>query len=102
MSNVTIWARVGADGTLLATSGVTGVKKFGNGRYNLTTSHDVTAAALVATVNTTGGSDPGPGNASILIGAVDGHTLYVRTATPSAATPANVDADRPFSIAVIS
>lgn len=98
MLNGTVWARVAADGTLLAASGITGVQKIGVGRYHLTTSQDITGAGLVATVNSTGGNDPGPGSASVLVGAVDTVTLLVRTATPSAGVPANVDADRPFSV----
>jgi hypothetical protein len=41
------WARVGSDGTLLASSGdVTGVNKFCNGRYNLTIASDISGAAF--------------------------------------------------------
>lgn len=102
MNNVSAWARVAADGTLLASSGVDSVKKIGNGRYNITTTDDITNSGLIGTVNSTGGTDPGPGSASIVVGAVDAHTLFVRTATPSANPPAHVDADRPFSIAALS
>ncbi|TDB86685.1 hypothetical protein E1264_17120 [Actinomadura sp. KC216] len=97
----TLWAKVSANGTLLAASGIGGVNHFGSGRYNLTTSVDISSCALTGTVNTNGGSDPGPGSASILVGAVNGRTLFVRTATPSApGNPKIVDDDRPFSLTV--
>ena len=95
-----VWAKVSGNGALLAGSGVTSINKFGRGRYDLTTAVDVTNCALTGTVDTNGGSDPGPGSSSILVGLVNGNTLFVRTATPSAASPANVDDDRPFSLAV--
>jgi hypothetical protein len=95
-----IWASVSSDGKVLGASGVTGVNKFGNGRYNLTTDGDITGASIIGTINSTGGKDPGPGSASILVGAVDAHTLFVRTATPSGSSPATVDDSRPFSVAV--
>jgi hypothetical protein len=97
----TIFAKVGADGALLAASGITGASKFGNGRYNLTTDRDITGCALMGTVNSLdANSDVGPGSSSILVAPVDANTLFVRTATPSAASPAHVDDDRPFSVAV--
>lgn len=96
----TLWAKVGSNGTLLAASGIGNVNKFGRGRYNLTTDSDISNCALTGTINTSGGSDPGPGSASILAGAVNGRTLFVRTATPSAQNPMSVDDDRPFSLAI--
>lgn len=96
----TLWAKVGSNGTLLAASGIGNVNKFGRGRYNLTTDSDISNCALTGTINTSGGSDPGPGSASILVGAVNGRTLFVRTATPSAQNPMSVDDDRPFSLAI--
>jgi hypothetical protein len=87
-------------GALLGGSGVSGINKFGRGRYNVTTVVNITNCALTGTINTNGGSDPGPDSASILVGMVNGNTLFVRTATPSAANPANVDDDRPFSLAI--
>jgi hypothetical protein len=96
----TLWAKVASNGTLLASSGIGSVNHFGRGRYNLSTSVDISNCALTGTVNTSGGSDPGPGSASILIGAVNGTTLFVRTATPSAQNPQTVDDDRPYSLAI--
>ncbi|MEV1247033.1 hypothetical protein ACIBO2_08780 [Nonomuraea sp. NPDC050022] len=96
----TLWAKVSANGTLLAASGIRNVNKFGGGRYNLTTDSDISRCALTGTINTSGGNDPGPGSASILVGAVNGRTLFVRTATPSAQHPMNVDDDRPFSLVI--
>lgn len=97
---VTLWAKVASNGTLLASSGIGNVNKFGKGRYNLTTNSDISNCALTGTINTSGGSDPGPGSASILVGAVNGRTLFVRTATPSSQNPMTVDDDRPFSLAI--
>jgi hypothetical protein len=97
----TLWAKVSSNGTLLAASGIGNVNKFGRGRYNLTTDSDISNCALTGTINTSGGSDPGPGSASILVGAVNGRTLFVRTATPSAPSPMSVDDDRPFSLAIV-
>jgi hypothetical protein len=102
MSTVIAWARVGGGGSLLAGSGVVGVDKVGVGRYHLTVDQEIGAAGLVATVNTDGGGDPGPGNASILVGAMNARTVLVRTATPSAGASASVDADRPFSFAALA
>jgi hypothetical protein len=94
------WAKVSANGVILASQGITGINKFGRGRYDLFTSGDITNCALSGTVNTNGGSDPGPGSASILVGAVNANTLFVRTATPSSTSPATVDDDRPFSVSI--
>jgi len=94
------WAKVSANGVILASQGITGINKFGHGRYNLFTSGDITNCALNGTVNTNGGSDPGPGSASILVGAVNANTLFVRTATPSSTSPSTVDDDRPFSLSI--
>ncbi|AHH96658.1 hypothetical protein GCM10010174_40100 [Kutzneria viridogrisea] len=94
------WAKVSANGALLAGQGITGINKFGRGRYNLTTSGDISNCALNGTLNTNGGSDPGPGSSSILVGAVSGNTLFVRTATPSSTSPYTVDDDRPFSLSI--
>ncbi|WP_157549318.1 hypothetical protein [Nonomuraea candida] len=99
-AGVTFWAKVAANGNLLAASGIGNVNKFGQGRYNLTTNADISRCALTGTVNTNGGGDPGPGSASILVGAVDGRTLFVRTATPSGPSPRSVDDDRPFSLLI--
>ena len=95
-----LWAKVAANGTVLSSSGIGNVNHFGSGRYNLTTSIDVSNCALTGTVNTSGGSDPGPGSASILVGAVNVNTLFVRTATPSGPFPQTVDNDRPYSLAI--
>ncbi|TYB38372.1 hypothetical protein [Actinomadura chibensis] len=96
----TLWAKVAANGALLDASGIGGVTH-SPGRYNLTTSVDIIRCALIGTINTNGGDDPGPGSASILVGALNRHTLFVRTATPSApGNPKIVDDDRPFSVTV--
>ncbi|MFC4052248.1 hypothetical protein ACFOY4_21405 [Actinomadura syzygii] len=99
----TLWAKVGANGALLAASGFVDVRHSNSsGRYNLLASVDISRCALTGTVNTEGGTDPGPGSASILVGAINGRELYVRTATPSApGNPKIVDDDRPFSVTVI-
>lgn len=96
------WAKVGADGTLLAGSGVARVSKVGRGRYALVAQNDISGAALIGTIDTGGGSDPGPGSASILVGAENATTVFVRTATPSAGSPNNVDDDRPFSVVFVN
>ena len=83
----TLRAKISSNGTLLAGSGVGGVNQFGGGRYNLTTSSDISNCALTGTINTVGGSDPGPGSGSIVVGAVNETTLFVRTATPSDSAP---------------
>ena len=95
------WAKVSASGRILGGQGIRGVNRFGNGRYNITTTHSLTGCALLGTINTNGGSDPGPGSSSILVGQVNGNTLFIRTATPSASGNAAVDSDRPFSITVV-
>ncbi|MFJ9634076.1 hypothetical protein ACIQPR_06110 [Streptomyces sp. NPDC091280] len=95
------WAKVAANGHLLGGQGIRGVHRFGNGRYNITTTHNLNGCALLGTVNTNGGSDPGPGSASILVGQVNRNTLFVRTATPSGPGNATVDSDRPFSVTVV-
>ncbi|WP_424215933.1 hypothetical protein ACN20G_27700 (plasmid) [Streptomyces sp. BI20] len=97
----TAWAKVSAGGTVLGGAGITGINKFGIGRYNITTSSDLGNCALLGTINTNGGNDPGPGSASILVGKVNGNTLFIRTATPSASGNAIVDSDRPFSIQIV-
>jgi len=98
----TIFAKVSADGNLLAGSGVTEVSRFGQGRYNLSTDRDISGCALIGTVNSLdANTDVGPGNSSILVAPVDGTTLFIRTATPSAESPKHVDDDRPFSVAVL-
>jgi hypothetical protein len=58
---------------------------------------------LIGTVNTVTektGYDPGPGSGSILVGELTSTSLFVRTATPSAAPGSSqtVDDDRPFSV----
>jgi hypothetical protein len=95
------WAKVTAAGGALAVSGVTKITHFGHGRYDLIFSHSLSSCALTGTVNTSGGSDPGPGSASILLGEVSSTELFVRTATPSGSGAATVDDDRPFSVLVI-
>ncbi|WP_371679369.1 hypothetical protein [Streptomyces sp. NBC_01276] len=97
----TAWARVAANGQVLGGQGITGINKFGIGRYNITTSGSLNGCALLGTINTNGGNDPGPGSSSILVGQVNGNTLFIRTATPSAGGTAAVDSDRPFSVNVV-
>ncbi|QES53853.1 hypothetical protein DEJ51_05995 [Streptomyces venezuelae] len=98
----TAWARISASGQFLGAQGITGtVNHFGNGRYNITTTSNLNGCALLGTINTNGGGDPGPGSSSILIGQVNANTLFVRTATPSAGGSPAVDSDRPFSISVV-
>ncbi|MDX3535137.1 hypothetical protein PV721_12280 [Streptomyces sp. MB09-01] len=41
------------------------------------------------------------GHASILVGQVNGNTLFIRTATPSAGGTAAADSDRPYAISVV-
>jgi hypothetical protein len=94
------WAKVSASGVVLASQGIAGVNKIGGGRYHVFTNTNVSNCALHGTLNTQGGGDPGPGSSSILIGAVTGNTLFVRTATPSSPSPLSVDEDRPFSLLV--
>lgn len=81
--------------------GITGINEFGIGRYNITTSSGLNGCALLGTVNTNGGNDPGPGSSSILVGQVNGNTLFIRTATPSSGGTAAVDSDRPFSVTIV-
>ncbi len=97
----TAWARVAANGQILGGQGITGINKFGIGRYNITTSSGLGGCALLGTINTNNGTDPGPGSSSILVGQVDGNTLFIRTATPSQPGSAAVDSDRPFSINIV-
>jgi hypothetical protein len=97
----TVWAKVSANGNLLAGSGITAVRKFGGGRYNLDTSADIGRCALTGSLNSIGGSDPGPGSSSILVAEVNAHLLFVRTATPSSSGNAVVDDDRPFSVLIV-
>ncbi len=94
------WAKVSASGVEITGSGVSRVIHFGHGRYDLVLSHNINACALIGTVNTAGGADPGPGSASILVGEVTTAEIFVRTATPSATpgTAPTVDDDRPFSV----
>jgi hypothetical protein len=94
------WAKVSASGAILASQGITGVNKFGGGRYNVFTSTNISNCALHGTLNTQGGSDPGPGSSSVLVGVVNSNTLFVRTATPSSPSPFSVDEDRPFSLLI--
>ncbi len=101
-SVTTAWARISANGQFLGAQGITGtVNHFGNGRYNITTTSNLNGCALLGTINTNGGGDPGPGSSSILVGQVNANTLFVRTATPSSGGSAAVDSDRPFSISVV-
>ncbi|MCX5197786.1 hypothetical protein OOK31_28480 [Streptomyces sp. NBC_00249] len=97
----TAWAKVAANGQVLGGQGITGINKFGIGRYNITTSSGLNGCALLGTINTNGGNDPGPGSSSILVGQVNGNTLFIRTATPSSGGTAAVDSDRPFSINIV-
>ncbi|MFJ8208325.1 hypothetical protein [Streptomyces sp. NPDC096033] len=101
MATTTAWAKVAANGQVLGGQGITGINKFGIGRYNITTSSGLNGCALLGTINTNGGNDPGPGSSSILVGQVNGNTLFIRTATPSAGGTAAVDSDRPFSVTVV-
>jgi len=78
---------------------VSKVIKVGRGRYEAITTVDISKCALTGTVNTIGGTDPGPGSGSILVGDVNSTTLFIRTATPSATFPKTVDDDRAFSVA---
>lgn len=101
-ATTTAWAKVAANGQILGGQGISGaVNHFGGGRYNITTSSSLNGCALLGTINTNGGSDPGPGSSSILVGQVNGNTLFIRTATPSGTGNAVVDSDRPFSISVV-
>ncbi|MFJ3726181.1 hypothetical protein ACIPYQ_26945 [Streptomyces sp. NPDC090045] len=101
-ATTTAWAKVSASGQFLGAQGITGtVNHFGAGRYNITTTSNINNCALLGTINTNGGSDPGPGSSSILVGQVNANTLFVRTATPSAGGNAAVDSDRPFSISIV-
>lgn len=95
------WAKVAANGQILGSQGITGINKFGIGRYNITTSSGLNGCALLGTINTNGGNDPGPGSSSILVGQVNGNTLFIRTATPSGTGNAVVDSDRPFSVTIV-
>lgn len=97
----TAWAKVAANGQILGGQGITGINHFGGGRYNITTASGLNGCALLGTINTNGGNDPGPGSSSILVGQVNGNTLFIRTATPSGTGNAVVDSDRPFSISVV-
>ncbi|MER6201303.1 hypothetical protein ABT234_28540 [Streptomyces sp. NPDC001586] len=98
----TAWAKISASGQFQGAQGITGtVNHFGNGRYNITTTSNINNCALLGTVNTNGGNDPGPGSSSILVGQVNANTIFVRTATPSSGGNAAVDSDRPFSISVV-
>ncbi|MCX4777246.1 hypothetical protein [Streptomyces sp. NBC_01264] len=97
----TAWAKVAANGQILGGQGITGINKFGIGRYNITTSVGLNGCALLGTVNTNGGNDPGPGSSSVLVGQVNGNTLFIRTATPSSTGNATVDSDRPFSVTIV-
>ncbi|MEU8778276.1 hypothetical protein [Streptomyces sp. NPDC048606] len=101
MTTTTAWAKIAANGQVLGGQGITGINKFGIGRYNITTAAGLNGCALLGTINTNGGNDPGPGSSSILVGQVNGNTLFIRTATPSAGGSAAVDSDRPFSITVV-
>ncbi|MER6255691.1 hypothetical protein ABT224_30495 [Streptomyces sp. NPDC001584] len=97
----TAWAKVAANGAVQGSSGVSAIRKFGIGRYNIDTYGDLGNCALLGTINTNDGSDPGPGSSSILVGKVGSNTLFIRTATPSAGGTAAVDSDRPFSITIV-
>lgn len=97
--------RVAADGKLLSSAAegqVASVEKLGNGRYKIILEVALDGSSiLVGTVNTIGGTDPGPGSSSIEVGNYDtANHLFVRTSTPSASFPASVDSDRPFSLIV--
>jgi hypothetical protein len=97
--------RVAADGKLLSSTAegqVASVEKLGNGRYKIILEVALSGSSiLVVTINTIGGTDPGPGSSSIEVGNYDtANHLFVRTSTPSASFPASVDSDRPFSLIV--
>ncbi|MFJ7588683.1 hypothetical protein ACIQZO_15140 [Streptomyces sp. NPDC097617] len=100
-ATTTARAKVSANGTVLGGSGITGINRFGIGRYNISTAANLAECALLGTINTNGGSDPGPGSSSILVGKVNATTLFIRTATPSQPGSPAVDSDRPFSVTVV-
>ena len=97
--------KVAANGALLsspAAGQVASVDKIGNGRDKIILEVALSSSSiLMGTINTTGGSDAGPGSSSIQVGIADtANHLFVRTSTPSAPFPASVDNDRPFSLVV--
>ncbi|MEU9718964.1 hypothetical protein [Streptomyces sp. NPDC047976] len=100
-ATTTAWAKVSADGLVLGSQGIGRLERFGTGRYRIAMPSSVAGCALLGTVNTNGGGDPGLGSASILVGISNATTVYVRTATPSASGSATVDSDRPFSITIV-
>jgi hypothetical protein len=91
---------------LLSTSAagqVASVQKLGTGRYKIVLEEALySTSILIGTINTVGGTDPGPGSASIEVGQHDNVAshVFVRTSTPSAQYPASVDDDRPFSLLI--
>lgn len=101
LATTTTWGKFTAAGGVLGGQGFSRVSHFGTGRYNITTTSSLVGCALLGTINTNGGDDPGPGSSSILVGLLNPTTLFVRTATPSGTGNATVDSDRPFSITAI-
>ncbi|MFH7597618.1 hypothetical protein WDV06_21305 [Streptomyces racemochromogenes] len=97
----TAFAKVRADGVILAWSGMNSVQHVGTGRYLLSTNTDITYCALLGTVNKNNFDDPGPGSSSILVGQAGPTTIFIRTATPSSGGSRAVDDDRPFSVSVV-
>lgn len=97
--------RLAGDGALLSSQAagqVASVEKLGSGRYKIVLEVALSSSSiLIGTINTIGGSDPGPGSSSIEVGIYDtANHLFVRTSTPSAQFPASVDSDRPFSLII--
>ncbi|GAA0292062.1 hypothetical protein GCM10010302_33330 [Streptomyces polychromogenes] len=100
-ATATAFAKVRADGVILAWSGMNSVEYIGKGRYVLVTNADIDYCALLGTVNKNDFSDPGPGSSSILVGQAGSRRIFIRTATPSAGGSRAVDDDRPFSVSVV-
>lgn len=95
------WAKVRADGVILAWEGFAARRKLGVGRYALDTYGDISRCALLGTINKNDFNDPGPGSSSILVGQGGPREVFVRTATPSTPGSRAVDDDRPFSITIV-
>nr|BBJ48346.1 hypothetical protein SAVMC3_09750 [Streptomyces avermitilis] len=72
----TAWAKVRADGVLLGGSGISAIRKLGTGRYALDIYGNLADCALLGTINTNNGTDPGPGSSSILVGKGAQHALH--------------------------
>ncbi|GDY79540.1 hypothetical protein AQJ43_28605 [Streptomyces avermitilis] len=85
----TAWAKVRADGVLLGGSGISAIRKLGTGRYALDIYGNLADCALLGTINTNNGTDPGPGSSSILVGkgGPTRSTSAPRRRPPAAAPP---------------